>query len=201
MARITAKEKLTQAALELMSRQGYGNTSVDEVCEQAQVSKGSCYHFFDSKESLGLAALTLYFHQGMEDLMAGEYAAYEDPLERAYGFIDHVIAIAAEHWQHGCLIGTFAVELAETNDRLRTRAAELFSEIESALAEIFAPFAGDHDGSGRPTARAIARHFTVVVEGAIVMSRAYGDLSLIAQGLQPFRFYLDTLRAQAPSAV
>ncbi|MCC6143535.1 MAG: TetR/AcrR family transcriptional regulator [Candidatus Hydrogenedentes bacterium] len=194
MARITAKEKLTEAALELMLRQGYGNTTVDEVCLRAGVSKGSCYHFFDSKEELGLAALARYFKLGMEDLTAGAYMEIEDPFERAYGFVDHVAAIAEEHWQHGCLIGTFAMELAETNERLRKEAACYFGEIEQSLAETFAPFAATE--GQRPNSLEIARHFTVVLEGAIVLSRAYGDLSLISEGLKPFRFYLDTLRAQ-----
>jgi TetR/AcrR family transcriptional regulator, transcriptional repressor for nem operon len=32
-------------------------TTVDAICEKAELTKGSFYHFFDSKEDLALAVL------------------------------------------------------------------------------------------------------------------------------------------------
>ena len=40
------KERLTDAALDLMWENSYGTTSVDSICERAGAKKGSFYYFF-----------------------------------------------------------------------------------------------------------------------------------------------------------
>jgi len=79
------REKLVRVAEGLMLRDGYSATRVDDVIRKAGLSKGSFYHFFDSKESLGLAALDHYFADRVGRLAAGTYAAEADPLRRAHG--------------------------------------------------------------------------------------------------------------------
>ena len=51
------KERLTDAAMELMWENSYGATSVDAICERAGAKKGSFYYFFKSKSELAAAAL------------------------------------------------------------------------------------------------------------------------------------------------
>jgi TetR/AcrR family transcriptional repressor of nem operon len=51
------KERLTDAAIELMWENSYGSTSVDAICERAGAKKGSFYYFFKSKSELTAAAL------------------------------------------------------------------------------------------------------------------------------------------------
>lgn len=52
----TAKEKLLDVAFKLIWDQSYGSVSVDDICQQAEVKKGSFYHFFESKAELAIAA-------------------------------------------------------------------------------------------------------------------------------------------------
>jgi TetR/AcrR family transcriptional regulator, transcriptional repressor for nem operon len=52
-----SKQRILTAAKELFLARGYGGTTVDAICEKARLTKGSFYHFFDSKEELGLAVL------------------------------------------------------------------------------------------------------------------------------------------------
>jgi AcrR family transcriptional regulator len=44
--------RLIEVAVELFGSRGYEHTSIEEVLEQAGVSKGALYHHFDSKEAL-----------------------------------------------------------------------------------------------------------------------------------------------------
>ena len=46
------REKIVGAALKLFAEKGYYSTSMDDVVRRARVSKGSAYHYFDSKEAL-----------------------------------------------------------------------------------------------------------------------------------------------------
>ena len=51
------KERLTDAAMDLIWHNSYGTTSVDAICERAGAKKGSFYYFFKSKSELAAAAL------------------------------------------------------------------------------------------------------------------------------------------------
>jgi TetR/AcrR family transcriptional regulator, transcriptional repressor for nem operon len=49
MVAIPSKERLLAAAKDLFLARGYAATTVDAICEKAQLTKGSFYYSFDSK--------------------------------------------------------------------------------------------------------------------------------------------------------
>ena len=51
------RERLTDAAMDLIWENSYAATSVDAICDRAGVKKGSFYYFFKSKSELAVAAL------------------------------------------------------------------------------------------------------------------------------------------------
>ncbi len=51
------KRRITDKAKQLFIRKGFGAVSMNEVCEAAEVSKGSLYHHFKSKDELFLQVL------------------------------------------------------------------------------------------------------------------------------------------------
>jgi AcrR family transcriptional regulator len=53
--------ELLEAALEVFARQGYRSARLDEVAEAAGVTKGTIYHYFDTKEAL-LTAVIEHYH-------------------------------------------------------------------------------------------------------------------------------------------
>jgi AcrR family transcriptional regulator len=53
-------QELLEAALQVFARQGYRNTRLDDVAQVAGVTKGTIYHYFDTKEALLLAVVEHY---------------------------------------------------------------------------------------------------------------------------------------------
>jgi AcrR family transcriptional regulator len=51
------RTRILEAAVKQFSVQGYNTTSVDNICEQAGVSKGAFYHHFKTKQDVFLALL------------------------------------------------------------------------------------------------------------------------------------------------
>lgn len=62
------RSQLLAAALRVFTRQGFHAATVSDVANEAGVSQGTVYHYFDSKESLLLAAYT----QWAQDTLRGE---------------------------------------------------------------------------------------------------------------------------------
>ena len=126
MPKQTAREKVIQASQQLMVAQGYTATTVDEIVEAAGVAKGSFYHAFKSKEELALAALDDYFQHGMTIIAGGAYVDEQDPVKKVFAFLDHVNDKACELWEHGCLLGSMSIELADNYPNLIARIDSLF---------------------------------------------------------------------------
>src|SRR6516165_5036329 len=55
--RTETRARLLDAARDVIRANGYAGSTVDDICTAAGVSKGSFFHYFDSKEELGIAAL------------------------------------------------------------------------------------------------------------------------------------------------
>ncbi len=190
----TTREKLLHAGLALMLSKGYAATTVEEICAAAGVSKGSFYHAFDSKEALGLAILDDWFQRQMDAYGKGPHREIRDPRARALAFIDHVERTAAGMWRHGCLLGVFALDMADSSPTIQTRLAELFERMACGLARLFEPLLAGVP-RGRPSARELADQFIAMVEGSIVLAKAYQDGRRIADGVRTFRRYLECVTA------
>jgi len=91
MARVTdTKEKLLQATLQLVWEEGVGSASVDDICEKAQVKKGSFYHFFKSKGELIIAALENHF-EGARVEFDRIFSPSVPPVERLREFFEFML--------------------------------------------------------------------------------------------------------------
>jgi len=184
MARQTAREKLLDAALKIMLEKGYSSTSVDELCEAAGVSKGSFYHFFKTKEDLGVELLRDYHRRGSEAFAAGPHGQIPDPKERALAFVDHLLNIAAPMWGPGCLIGNFALDLTDAHPALQQEVSDTFRSVSDGMAAILAPLDPDQGpGAGND----LAEDFLVTLEGALVLARAHDDWAYVTRALNRFR--------------
>src|SRR5512146_899810 len=51
------RTKILDSAIKLFSTRGFSAASVDDICEEAGISKGAFYHHFESKQALFLALL------------------------------------------------------------------------------------------------------------------------------------------------
>jgi AcrR family transcriptional regulator len=60
--------KIVTAAWDLFYRQGYENTTVEEIIEASGTSRGSFYHYFNGKDAL-LSSLSYLFDDKYETLM------------------------------------------------------------------------------------------------------------------------------------
>lgn len=63
------KSRIVSSAWKLFYEQGYDNTTIDDIVEASNSSKGSFYHYFKSKDELP-ASLSYLFDEKYEELSA-----------------------------------------------------------------------------------------------------------------------------------
>ena len=61
------KSRIVSAAWKLFYQYGYDNTTIDDIAELSQTSKGTFYHYFSSKDDL-LSSLSFLFDKKYEEL-------------------------------------------------------------------------------------------------------------------------------------
>jgi len=86
---IETRNTILETALDLFSQNGYDATSVSQICQGAQISKGAFYHHFSSKQELFLAL--------METWLANVTGLFEAAGESAQSIpeaIEHMGAIS-----------------------------------------------------------------------------------------------------------
>ncbi|MGN1348663.1 MAG: TetR/AcrR family transcriptional regulator [Acutalibacteraceae bacterium] len=61
------KGKIISAAWKLFYEQGYDDTTIEDIIEESQTSRGSFYHYFEGKDAL-LSSLSYLFDEKYEEL-------------------------------------------------------------------------------------------------------------------------------------
>jgi len=181
----STREKLLEAAEELILQDGYSATRVDEVIQRAGVSKGSFYHLFDSKEAMALATLDHYYSDRVARLGDGAYSRQEDPLLLAEEFLAHAERLAPELWARGCLLAVFTVDASESSPAIAALVRQRVDELKAILETILTPLS-----TPELSARSLAEQFLLTVEGSIVLARIYDDPGFLERGLAQLRQFL-----------
>lgn len=118
------REKLVEAAVRLILRQGFTGASVEDICVEAGATKGSFFHHFANKQAIGLAAADWWGEMGTA-LYAEAWANPEgDPLEQLHRFFDIMIGFQEEsRGTCTCVVGILSQELSLIDPVLRDRCA------------------------------------------------------------------------------
>jgi TetR/AcrR family transcriptional repressor of nem operon len=190
------RQKLLDAAQELMLTKGYTNTSVDEICATAGLTKGSFFHYFDGKEHLG-RALAQRFYAGWQQLsQSAPFRHKNDPLDRVFGHVDFFIEMSRAPAWKGCLLGTFVQELSTTHPEIRSVCAACFDDLADHLARDIEEARAKYKPRARWSARGLAEHLIAVAQGAIILAKAKQDRKVFEEGLGHFKDYLEHLFAK-----
>jgi TetR/AcrR family transcriptional repressor of nem operon len=187
------KEKLLDAAKSLLLTQGYAATTVDDICEAAGVTKGGFFHYFKSKEALAKTVLQRYCSTTAKQHKAA-CCDEADPVKRLFAYVDCMIKASQEpSTDKGCLLGTLAQEMSDTNPAIRTICAEAFKDwvgeirtlLDGAKAARAAP-AVPFDSAG------LAAYFVSTLEGAMLLGKTRQDMKIVGESLKHFRRYLES---------
>ena len=96
MGRVSnAKVRLMEAVGELIWEGSYGSTTIDQICEKAEVKKGSFYYFFDSKADLALASIGEEWKRRRSELDSC-FSPTIPPLERIQRYCDYGYQLQAQ---------------------------------------------------------------------------------------------------------
>ena len=135
LATLSGEERRTDAILDaaydVFSTKGYHSATVDDIAQQAGVSKGTCYQYFSGKEEIFVATM----ERTLDKLLAEADAAAEgetDSLARLG--VKGLTFISKFRDLQFMAIGSYT-EILGGNDRLKKTVHDLFDRVAKYLAE------------------------------------------------------------------
>ena len=184
------KARLLDTAERLMLAQGFAATTVDEICAAAKLTKGSFFHYFESKDDLCETLLTRFCEHSAQRHQAA-IGRETDPLKRVFGHVDLAIKMSKEcAGSRGCLLGTFAQEMADTNPTIRSICAEAFGRWAASLRKDLDQAKAAHPPKIPVDTKSLAEHFIAVLEGSQILAKVNQDAAIIEKSLKHFKNYL-----------
>lgn len=193
------RRKLLAAAERLMLRQGFTATTVDQVCAEAGLTKGSFFHYFPSKEAIGREAMGVFARNGM-DLYAAAVGQEPDldPLERLHRLLDLMAGLSGRSADPVvCMVGMLSQELAATNPSVREAGAEHLSAWTRMVARMLEDAKTAHPPRVDFDAESVAWMLNSLWQGSMLIAKTRQDPETISRNLRHGRAYVDSLFAGA----
>lgn len=201
-----ARERLLDAAVDVIRRQGLHATSVDQLCRQAGVTKGAFFHHFASKDELAAAAADHWGTTTGAMFAAAAYHDADDPLARILGYLDLRSTMHSDDpAEYTCLAGTMVQEAFHTSPTVRDACGEaIYGHARTLEDDLAQALAGLDPPPPGVTAASLARFTQTVLQGSFILAKAADDPAPLLEGIDHLRRYLvglldpDRLRTVAP---
>lgn len=138
-----ARQRLMDAAYDLIWEHSYGAVTIDAICERAAVKKGSFYYFFDSKSDLAVAAIDTWWVE-RKVVVEEMFRAEVPPLERIRSYLNFISKRQLDAFETtgqilGCPLFTLGSEICTQDERIRSRIHSFLTSmtqyVETAIAE------------------------------------------------------------------
>ncbi len=134
LATLSGEERRTDAILDaaydVFSTKGYQNATVDDIAQQAGVSKGTCYQYFTGKEEIFVATM----ERTLDALMAEAEAAAADATDALARLgLKGLVFISKFRDIQFMAIGSYT-EILGGNERLKKTVHDLFDRVAKFLS-------------------------------------------------------------------
>jgi len=185
--------------LKVVREKGYYATRIDDICAEAELTKGSFFHHFKSKDDLALAAVA-HWRALTEGFFAGApYHQPSDPLDRVLGYVDFRAAIlTGELPDYTCLLGTLVQETYGTHPHIREACEAALSSHVAALTKDVEAAKAKYAPRAKWTAESVGTYMQAVLQGAFIFAKAKQTPEVAREAIEHLRRYLMLLFPRTP---
>ena len=185
------KEKIIKQAAQLFNQYGYAGSSMSDIMRATRLQKGGIYNHFQSKQELALAAF---------DFASGTSSKYfimaikgkRNAVERLQAILsvfrnfvnDPPIA-------GGCPILNTAIESDDTNPALRDRVQKAMDAWRNLICRIINLGISKGEIRSNVEADTVASIMISTLEGAVMMSKLYGNSIHIERAIDHLNDYIE----------
>ncbi len=198
------KAKLIQTAMDLIWQSSYGSVSVDDICQQAGVKKGSFYYYFPSKADLAVAVMEESYNC-YEPEMASVFSETVSAVERFERLATFVYDKQVEAYNLygrvcGCPFASLGSEMAGNDEAIRLKADEIFQRQEHLLVGTLEELVALGQLPADTNLVAMASEIHSFILGQVMVARIQNDLSSLREDVKSGLFRIINIRDALPKS-
>ena len=165
------RQKLIEITYDEIYEKGYQAASLSEILSKAQVHKGSMYYFFKNKKEMAMSALK----EKMKDRFTKRYATilqYESNiLNELFKVLNN---ISLRDFKKGCPLANIVQEMSNLDVDFDAMSKGFYEDLKKCFKDILDKAVLLKELKSCDTQK-LALYITVVVEGAILATKATGN--------------------------
>jgi TetR/AcrR family transcriptional regulator, transcriptional repressor for nem operon len=186
------RARILDVAYDAIVHKGFAATSIDELVEAAGITKSGFFYHFKDKNDLARQLLERFLAEDSEildTLEARARALADDPLQSFLIFLNLYAEMMDEmpELHPGCLVAMITYQEQMFDRAVREMNAESVIGMRLRFARWLEEIVAKHPPRTPIDINAMADNVTVIVEGAIILSKAMNDRGLMGRHTRLFR--------------
>ena len=192
------REKLLDAAKELVMSKGFSGTSIDDVLKSTGMTKGAFFHHFKGKADLARELVKRYALGDLkmfEEFDRQSIEQSDDPLEQMLIFLKlfEKYISNSEDPAPGCMYAVYTYESRQFDPDVLDLVSDTLRKWTAIYVRKFQDIMDVYKPAIDVTPRQLAEMIVSVIEGGLVLQRAHGDTGTTRRQSEQFRNYLGLL--------
>jgi len=186
------RSRILDVAYDNIVHKGFAATSIDELVEAAGITKSGFFYHFKDKNDLARQLLERFLAEDndiLDTLEKRARALADDPLQSFLVFLNLYAEMMDEmpELHPGCLVATITYQEQMFDKVVREMNAESVIALRLRFAGWLEEIVAKHPPRTPIDIEALADNVTVIVEGAIIVSKALNDRGLMGRHMRLFR--------------
>ncbi len=191
------KQKIIETAATIFNKNGYVGTSIADIVKSTGIHKSGIYKHFKSKDeiavaafdySLGLIVSAVIDRVGQEETAIDRLLAFVNTFK---GFTTEPICVG------GCPVLNMAVESDDTHPGLRLHVQTAVNGVRALIGSIVELGIRQGEIVANTDIEQVSTIIFVTIEGAIMMSKLYGNDVYLDRAILHLHQYIDDLQIRS----
>lgn len=164
MKKKSVRDAIVNTAARLFYKQGYSNTGINQIIEEAKIAKSSLYQHFRSKEDLLMAYLEVKGEQTIATLkdVANQHTT---PQAKLLAIFEYLEGLVQQDEFYGCYFLNMVYEMPESAGRVKEQIKKQKDNVRMLFAEILAPIEKSE----------LADEMYTLFEGALIGNKVHNE--------------------------
>ena len=177
------KNNILEAARDLFWLHGFASVSVDDICKNANVNKGSFYHYFESKNAL-IADIFDYMWETSKENLNECFAKNLSPEERIKRYSKRIYEKQKEKFLQsgkvlGCPYMSLGMESSTIDEKTRDKVKETYEKYITYLESLITD-----SNPERKDSKEVAEEIFSYINGVMYQARVKNDLEVISRDME-----------------
>lgn len=165
------RQKLIDITYDEIYEKGYQAASLSEILSKAQVHKGSMYYFFENKKEMAMSALKEKLSERFTKRYATILAYESNILDELFKVLND---ISSRDFKKGCPLANIVQEMSNLDVDFDAMSKGFYEDLKKCFKDILDKAILLKELKSCDTQK-LALYITVVVEGAILTTKATGN--------------------------